>query len=105
MFRRASASAVPSTFSSLSTHNFRIFIASQLFSYTGGWVQRIAQDWLVLSLTGSATAVGFTVALQFLPSLLFSPYGGVLADRSVDGLILIRVGKAKTPEQQVGEQI
>ena len=89
MFRRASASAVPSTFSSLSTHNFRIFIASQLFSYTGGWVQRIAQDWLVLSLTGSATAVGFTVALQFLPSLLFSPYGGVLADRYPKRRVLV----------------
>jgi MFS family permease len=79
LFRRASAT--PSTFSSLATHNFRLFIATQVFSYTGGWVQRIAQDWLVLSLTGSATAVGITVALQFLPSLLFSPYGGVIADR------------------------
>jgi MFS family permease len=89
VFRRAPASAAPSTFSSLSTHNFRIFIASQLFSYTGGWVQRIAQDWLVLSLTGSATAVGFTVALQFLPSLLFSPYGGVIADRYPKRRVLV----------------
>jgi MFS family permease len=75
------AAAPSSTFSSLASHNFRLFIASQVFSYTGGWVQRIAQDWLVLSLTDSATAVGLTVALQFLPSLLFSPYGGVVADR------------------------
>jgi MFS family permease len=81
VLRRAPQFAKTSTFSSLSSHNFRLFIASQVFSYTGGWVQRIAQDWLVLSLTGSATAVGFTVALQFLPSLLFSPYGGVIADR------------------------
>jgi MFS family permease len=81
VFRRAPQLAPPSTFSSLASHNFRLFIASQVFSYTGGWVQRIAQDWLVLSLTGSATAVGLTVALQFLPSLLFSPYGGVIADR------------------------
>jgi MFS family permease len=44
-------------------------------------MQRIAQDWLVLSLTGSATAVGFTTALQFLPMLLFGLYGGVLVDR------------------------
>jgi MFS family permease len=44
-------------------------------------MQRIAQDWLVLSLTGSATAVGVTTALQFLPMLLFGLYGGVLVDR------------------------
>jgi MFS family permease len=81
LLRRAPASAPSNTFGSLTSHNFRLFIASQVFSYTGGWVQRIAQDWLVLSLTGSATAVGITVALQFLPSLLFSPYGGVIADR------------------------
>jgi MFS family permease len=81
VLRRAPTSAAPSTFSSLASHNFRLFVASQVFAYTGGWVQRIAQDWLVLSLTGSATAVGLTVALQFLPSLLFSPYGGVIADR------------------------
>lgn len=80
MFRRAHAPA-QTTFSSLASHNFRLFIATQVFAYTGGWVQRIAQDWLVLTLTDSATAVGFTVALQFLPSLLFSPFGGVIADR------------------------
>ncbi|EFG08390.1 Integral membrane efflux protein [Streptomyces clavuligerus] len=44
-------------------------------------MQRIAQDWLVLTLTGSASAVGITIALQFLPMLLFGLYGGVLADR------------------------
>jgi MFS family permease len=90
LFRRVPPSAPSSsTFSSLGTHNFRLFIASQVFSYTGGWVQRIAQDWLVLSLTGSATAVGFTVALQFLPSLLFSPYGGVVADRYPKRRVLV----------------
>lgn len=87
MFRRAPAPS--STFSSLATHNFRLFIASQAFSYTGGWVQRIAQDWLVLTLTDSATAVGITVALQFLPSLLFSPYGGVVADRYPKRRVLV----------------
>ena len=46
-----------SFFSSLRTRNFRLFATGQLFSNTGTWVQRIAQDWLVLSLTGSATAV------------------------------------------------
>jgi ABC-type spermidine/putrescine transport system permease subunit II len=48
---------------------------------TGLWMQRIAQDWLVLELTGSVTAVGVAVALQFLPVLLFGMWGGVIADR------------------------
>ncbi len=70
-----------SVFSSLRTRNFRLFATGQLFSNTGTWAQRIAQDWLVLSLTGSATAVGVTTALQFLPTLLFGLYGGLIADR------------------------
>lgn len=70
-----------STFSSLRTRNFRLFATGQLVSNTGAWVQRIAQDWLVLTITGSATAVGITTALQFLPTLLFGLLGGLLADR------------------------
>ncbi|RSS78726.1 MFS transporter [Streptomyces sp. WAC06614] len=68
-------------FSSLKIRNYRLFAMGQLVSNTGTWMQRIAQDWLVLSLTGSASAVGITIALQFLPMLLFGLYGGVLADR------------------------
>ncbi|MFF7330991.1 MFS transporter [Streptomyces sp. NPDC090306] len=70
-----------SMFSSLRIRNYRLFFAGQVVSNTGTWMQRIAQDWLVLSLTGSSTAVGFTTALQFLPMLLFGLYGGVLVDR------------------------
>ncbi|BCB76578.1 hypothetical protein Pflav_029880 [Phytohabitans flavus] len=68
-------------FISLRTRNYRLFAIGQFFSSTGLWVQRIAQDWLVLTLTGSATAVGITTALQFLPSVLFGLLGGLLADR------------------------
>ncbi|NGO69234.1 MFS transporter [Streptomyces sp. SB3404] len=68
-------------FSSLRIRNYRLFAVGQVVSNTGTWMQRIAQDWLVLSLTGSATAVGITTALQFLPLLLFGLYGGVIADR------------------------
>lgn len=68
-------------FSSLGVRNYRLFFIGQVVSNTGTWMQRIAQDWLVLSLTGSATAVGITTALQFLPMLLFGLYGGVLVDR------------------------
>ncbi|MBC7271809.1 MAG: MFS transporter [Streptomyces sp.] len=70
-----------SMFSSLKIRNYRLFFMGQVVSNIGTWMQRIAQDWLVLSLTGSATAVGVTTALQFLPMLLFGLYGGVLVDR------------------------
>lgn len=78
---RASGSAKNSMFSSLKIRNYRLFATGQVVSNTGTWMQRIAQDWLVLSLTGSASAVGITIALQFLPMMLFGLYGGVLADR------------------------
>ncbi|MGQ4382025.1 MFS transporter [Streptomyces sp. SAS_270] len=68
-------------FSSLKIRNYRLFFLGQVVSNTGTWMQRIAQDWLVLSLTGSSAAVGITTALQFLPMLLFGLYGGVLVDR------------------------
>ncbi|MCQ9134526.1 MFS transporter, partial [Streptomyces hilarionis] len=70
-----------SMFASLRVRNYRLFFLGQVVSNIGTWMQRIAQDWLVLSLTGSATAVGVTTALQFLPMLLFGLYGGVLVDR------------------------
>ncbi|MGW3202780.1 MFS transporter [Streptomyces sp. NPDC001135] len=68
-------------FSSLKIRNYRLFFVGQVVSNTGTWMQRIAQDWLVLGLTGSSAAVGITTALQFLPMLLFGLYGGVLVDR------------------------
>ena len=69
------------TFSSLKIRNYRLFFTGAIVSNTGTWMARITQDWLVLSLTGSAAAVGITTALQFLPMLLFGLYGGVIADR------------------------
>ncbi|MGP2439136.1 MFS transporter [Streptomyces sp. JW3] len=70
-----------SMFASLRNRNYRLFFMGQVVSNIGTWMQRIAQDWLVLSLTGSSAAVGITTALQFLPMLLFGLYGGVLVDR------------------------
>ncbi|MFD5448828.1 MFS transporter [Streptomyces sp. NPDC003470] len=70
-----------SMFASLRVRNYRLFFLGQVVSNIGTWMQRIAQDWLVLSLTGSSAAVGITTALQFLPMLLFGLYGGVLVDR------------------------
>lgn len=71
----------PRSFAALQIANYRIYFASELFATTGLWMQRIAQDWLIMQLTGSATAVGLTVACQFLPMLFFGMFGGLLADR------------------------
>ncbi|WP_345355938.1 MFS transporter [Actinoallomurus liliacearum] len=71
-----------SLFRSLRNRNYRLFAGGQVVSNTGTWMQRVAQDWLVLDLThGSGAALGITTGLQFLPLLLFGLYGGVLADR------------------------
>ena len=69
------------TFRSLSIRNYRLYASGQVVSNTGAWMQRIAQDWLILSLTGSGTDLGIVTALQFGPTLLFSLWGGALADR------------------------
>lgn len=70
------------TFRALSNRNYRLYAAGGVVSNTGTWMQRVAQDWLVLQLTGySGTALGITTGLQFLPMLLLSPYAGLVADR------------------------
>lgn len=69
------------TFRSLRVRNYRIYAIGSLVSNIGTWLQSTAQAWLVLVLTGSGAALGVAVALQLLPSLLFSPLGGVIADR------------------------
>ncbi|NYI71669.1 MFS family permease [Naumannella cuiyingiana] len=70
------------TFSALQNPNFRRYLGGSFLSNIGTWMQRVAQDWLVLELSGgSALAVGVTTALQLLPTLIISPYGGLIADR------------------------
>ena len=61
--------------------NFRILYPANAVSNIGGWVQRIAQDWLVLELTHSGTYLGIITALQFAPVWFVSLPGGALADR------------------------
>lgn len=69
------------TFRSLSIPNYRLYVAGSLVSNTGTWMQRVAQDWLVLTLGAGGVGLGITTGLQFLPILLLSPYAGVIADR------------------------
>jgi MFS family permease len=81
------------SFIALSVPNFRLFTATNLVAMTAGWMQRIAQDWLVLELTGSVAQVGITVACQFAPMLLFGLLGGVFVDRySKRALMMITQG-------------
>jgi len=75
------AAAAGRMFSSLRIRNYRLYFAGQAVSLSGTWMQSVAQGWLVLELTGSGTAIGLVVALQFIPVLLFGPVGGVLPDR------------------------
>lgn len=79
----------PRALSALQVANYRLFLGSQVVATTGLWMQRIAQDWLVLELTGSVTAVGLTVALQFAPVLIFGLFGGVIADRYPKRMLLM----------------
>ncbi|GAA3778356.1 MFS transporter [Streptomyces chiangmaiensis] len=66
----------------LAVRNFRRYLLGQLTSNIGTWMQRAAQDLLVLHITGnSGSAVGIVTALQFLPQTLFGLTGGILADR------------------------
>jgi len=69
------------TFIALRAYNYRLYIVGQLFANVGGWMQRVAIDWLVLELTGNVALVGLTVTLQFAPTLLIGPWAGVISDR------------------------
>src|SRR4051794_856930 len=83
------------SFSALSIPNFRLFAGSNILAMTATWMQRVAQDWLVLQLTGSVADVGVTVAMQFGPMLVFGLYGGVIVDRySKRKLLIITQGTA-----------
>lgn len=71
------------TFRALRTFNYRVWMIGALVSNVGTWMQRVAQDWLVLTVLTdhSAVALGITTGLQFAPMLLLAPIAGVLADR------------------------
>lgn len=82
-------------FASLAEPNYRLWFLGGLVSNTGAWMQRTAQDWLVLTeLTDhSGTATGVVTGLQFLPMLFLSPYAGLIADR-MDKLRLLKITQA-----------
>ncbi|TWD79239.1 putative MFS family arabinose efflux permease [Kribbella amoyensis] len=69
------------TFRAFKVRNYRLYASGAIVSNVGTWMQRVAQDWLVLELTHSGTALGIVTGLQFLPALLLGPYAGLVADR------------------------
>jgi MFS family permease len=76
-------------FSSLKIKDFRIYWFGMFVSLVGTWVQLVAQSWLVFQLTRSAFLLGVVGFLSSIPVLLFSLFGGVLADRANKRVILI----------------
>ena len=81
--------ALRRSFDSLAVANYRRYFAGQVVSLSGNWMQMVAESWLILQLTDSGVAIGLTTALQFLPMLLFAPWGGLLADRLPKRTLLI----------------
>ncbi|HEV2757401.1 MAG TPA: MFS transporter [Actinomycetota bacterium] len=75
------AATLSRTFESLRVRNYRMFFAGQVVSWTGTWVQWVAQGWLVLRLTQSGLGLGIVTAIQWLPILLLGAWAGVVADR------------------------
>jgi MFS family permease len=75
------ASRVRTTLRALRHRNFQLFFAGQLISLIGTWMQNVAQSWLVYRITGSSTLLGAVGFAGQIPVFLFSPIGGLIADR------------------------
>lgn len=83
-------------FRSLHHRAYRLFFVGQTISTVGTWAQKVAQAWLVLEIGGSGTLLGVTAGLQQAPTLLLTPWAGLLADRIDRRTILLwtQVGAA-----------
>ena len=70
-----------SSFRALRSRPFRLYFGGQVVSASGSFLQQTAIGWLVLELTGSPSDLGLVLAASGIPSLLFGPWGGAVADR------------------------
>ncbi len=77
-------------FKAFTYRDFRLMWAGAFTSSVGTWMQEVAQNWLILTMTGSAFLLGLDAFLGDAPYLLFSLFGGVLADRVDRRRILLR---------------
>ena len=89
--RRVVAGGLPwrQTFAALRHRNFRLFFFGQLVSLSGTWMQNTAQSWLVYQLTGSKLLLGVVAAVGSAPMVLFSLWGGSVADRHPKRTVLL----------------
>ncbi len=91
----APSTRVPQTFRSLQHRNFQLYFAGQLISVAGTWMQVVAQAWLVYELSHSELMLGIVGFAAAIPSLLISPWGGVVVDRvNKRNLLVITQGSA-----------
>jgi MFS family permease len=74
--------------------NFRLFFAGQLISLIGTWMQQVAQSWLIYRLTHSALLLGAVGFAGQIPSLIFGPFGGHVADRHDRRRVLVMTQSA-----------
>ena len=82
------------TFASFRHRNYRLFFLGQTISLVGSWMQAVAQGWLVLLLTDAAFMLGLAGAMNTLPLLLFSFWGGVVADQGDKRRLLLATNTA-----------
>jgi MFS family permease len=79
----------PSALRALRSRNYRLFVAGQLISLVGTWMQMVAQSWLIYRLTASAAKLGLIGFAGQIPIFVLAPLGGVIADRVNRHRILI----------------
>ena len=84
----------------LRSYNYRMYVIGQLFANTGGWMARIAIDWLGLELTGNVALVGIVVALQFAPTIVLGAWAGVLSDRAESVIAALTPMKVDSREDE-----
>jgi MFS family permease len=78
-------------FSPFRNPRFRLFYSAQSLSLIGNWMQEIARSWIIISLSGTASAMGALLFAQAVPSLLLGTFGGSLADQQKDvkGILVV----------------
>src|SRR5262245_52645218 len=81
IFPRASFNSAASTFAAFRHRNYRLWFFGQLVSLIGTWMQRVAQGYLLYTLTGSVAYLGYVSFISGLPAWLFILFGGLIADR------------------------
>ena len=87
--RLTGAMRVPKTFSALRHRNFRLYWVGQVVSLCGTWMQTTAQNWLVYQLTASPFTLGLLNFANQTPTLIFTLFAGVMADRANKQVFLI----------------